>query len=140
MNIQHHRVREYAYQIWESEGKPEGQDQRHWDVACKLASGDGSGNPADFAPSMDGTVVFEDHLDQSPIPHIVATEPLTQLNPDHPLHATEPAKSLIDTGPIVELVIVVDLGAAQVKNIDPPKTAKPRKSKLSQNQSENEVS
>jgi hypothetical protein len=32
-----HRVREFAYQIWESEGKPDGQAERHWEMACKLA-------------------------------------------------------------------------------------------------------
>ena len=31
------RIREFAYQIWESEGKPEGQEARHWEMACKLA-------------------------------------------------------------------------------------------------------
>ncbi|MBV4458174.1 DUF2934 domain-containing protein [Pseudomonas sp. COR58] len=31
------RIREFAYQIWESEGKPEGQQARHWEMACKLA-------------------------------------------------------------------------------------------------------
>lgn len=30
-------IRELAYQIWESEGRPEGQHQRHWQMACKLA-------------------------------------------------------------------------------------------------------
>lgn len=32
-----HRVREFAYQIWESEGKPDGQADRHWEMAWKLA-------------------------------------------------------------------------------------------------------
>ena len=31
------RIREFAYQIWESEGKPEGQEPRHWEMARKLA-------------------------------------------------------------------------------------------------------
>lgn len=31
------RVREFAYQIWESEGKPEGHEARHWEMARKLA-------------------------------------------------------------------------------------------------------
>lgn len=31
------RIREFAYQIWESEGKPEGQEARHWEMARKLA-------------------------------------------------------------------------------------------------------
>ncbi|MBJ9974016.1 DUF2934 domain-containing protein [Pseudomonas sp. S75] len=30
-------IREFAYQLWESEGKPEGRDQEHWEKAVKLA-------------------------------------------------------------------------------------------------------
>ncbi|AYF86749.1 MULTISPECIES: DUF2934 domain-containing protein [unclassified Pseudomonas] len=31
------RIRELAYQIWESEGCPQGQATRHWELACILA-------------------------------------------------------------------------------------------------------
>jgi hypothetical protein len=41
-----HRVREFAYQIWESEGKPEGQAERHWEMAWKLAEAQTLGEPA----------------------------------------------------------------------------------------------
>lgn len=37
MSTDDKRVREFAYQIWESEGKPEGHDARHWEMARKLA-------------------------------------------------------------------------------------------------------
>ncbi|NIE77274.1 DUF2934 domain-containing protein [Pantoea sp. Tr-811] len=37
MSVDEKRVREFAYQIWESEGKPQGQEDRHWDMARKLA-------------------------------------------------------------------------------------------------------
>jgi hypothetical protein len=37
MSTEDKRIREFAYQIWESEGKPEGQEARHWEMACKLA-------------------------------------------------------------------------------------------------------
>jgi hypothetical protein len=37
MSIDEQRVREFAYQIWESEGKPAGQEDRHWAMARKLA-------------------------------------------------------------------------------------------------------
>ncbi|AOA04689.1 MULTISPECIES: DUF2934 domain-containing protein [Pseudomonas] len=30
-------IREFAYQIWESEGRPQGQEARHWEMAHKLA-------------------------------------------------------------------------------------------------------
>ena len=37
MSTDDKRIREFAYQIWESEGKPEGQEDRHWEMARKLA-------------------------------------------------------------------------------------------------------
>lgn len=37
MSVDEKRVREFAYQIWESEGKPAGQEDRHWEMARKLA-------------------------------------------------------------------------------------------------------
>lgn len=40
------RIRELAHQIWESEGKPEGQNERHWQMACKLLQ-----NETDLQPS-----------------------------------------------------------------------------------------
>jgi hypothetical protein len=37
MSTDDKRIREFAYQIWESEGKPEGHESRHWEMARKLA-------------------------------------------------------------------------------------------------------
>jgi hypothetical protein len=37
MSTEDKRIREFAYQIWESEGKPEGEEARHWEMARKLA-------------------------------------------------------------------------------------------------------
>ena len=37
MNTVDKRIREFAYQIWESEGRPDGQEARHWEMARKLA-------------------------------------------------------------------------------------------------------
>jgi len=37
MSTDDKRIREFAYQIWESEGKPEGHEERHWEMARKLA-------------------------------------------------------------------------------------------------------
>ena len=36
-SIDEQRIRELAYQIWETEGCPNGQCDRHWDMARKLA-------------------------------------------------------------------------------------------------------
>ena len=35
MQLNENRIREYAYQIWESEGKPNGSADEHWYKACK---------------------------------------------------------------------------------------------------------
>jgi hypothetical protein len=35
--IHENKIRELAYQIWESEGKPAGEEARHWRLACELA-------------------------------------------------------------------------------------------------------
>ncbi|GAA5174816.1 MULTISPECIES: DUF2934 domain-containing protein [Halomonadaceae] len=32
------RIRQLAYRIWESEGRPEGQEQRHWEMARKIVA------------------------------------------------------------------------------------------------------
>lgn len=37
MSADEKRIREFAYQIWQSEGQPHGQDERHWEMARKLA-------------------------------------------------------------------------------------------------------
>lgn len=42
------RIRELAHQIWESEGRPDGQDTRHWEMACKLVEDEQQG---DLQPS-----------------------------------------------------------------------------------------
>lgn len=44
------RIRELAYQIWESEGRPEGQDARHWQMAIKLLDSEQKG---DLQPAPD---------------------------------------------------------------------------------------
>ncbi len=36
MTSEEQRIREFAYQIWQSEGCPHGQDERHWEMARKL--------------------------------------------------------------------------------------------------------
>jgi len=36
MSSEEQRIRELAYQIWQSEGCPEGEEERHWAMARKL--------------------------------------------------------------------------------------------------------
>ncbi len=51
MNTEEQRIREFAYQIWESEGKPEGQAERHWQMACKLAASEAQDERPPSPPS-----------------------------------------------------------------------------------------
>jgi len=37
VNTAEQQIREYAYQIWLTEGSPQGQAQRHWEMARQLA-------------------------------------------------------------------------------------------------------
>ncbi|RAU44684.1 DUF2934 domain-containing protein [Pseudomonas sp. RIT412] len=37
MSVDEDAVRQLAQLIWETEGRPEGQEARHWEMATKLA-------------------------------------------------------------------------------------------------------
>lgn len=41
--LEEYQIRELAQQIWESEGKPEGQAPRHWAMATELLRANGRG-------------------------------------------------------------------------------------------------
>lgn len=45
------RIKELAYQIWESEGRPHGQSERHWEMARKLAASEGDQSAPTVTPS-----------------------------------------------------------------------------------------
>ena len=45
MNEQEQRIREFAYEIWQTEGCPDGQGERHWEMARKLVEAQQSGLP-----------------------------------------------------------------------------------------------
>ncbi|MGG2399921.1 DUF2934 domain-containing protein [Pseudomonas sp. SH1-B] len=49
MSTDEQRIREFAFQIWESEGRPEGQHERHWQMASKLAAAEAAEQPAPAA-------------------------------------------------------------------------------------------
>ncbi|TLX55755.1 hypothetical protein DN824_18030 [Stutzerimonas nosocomialis] len=42
MNADDQRIRELAYEIWQSEGCPVGEEARHWEMARKLAEAENS--------------------------------------------------------------------------------------------------
>lgn len=44
MNNNEQRIRELAHQIWESEGRPDGDADRHWQMATQLAESEQQGD------------------------------------------------------------------------------------------------
>lgn len=48
MTIDQDTIRQLAQAIWETEGKPDGQEERHWDMATRLAES------AAMAPARSG--------------------------------------------------------------------------------------
>ncbi|MBW6389846.1 MULTISPECIES: DUF2934 domain-containing protein [Halomonadaceae] len=64
------RVRNLAYKIWESEGRPEGQQQRHWDMALRIVTAEEEagidaeleevGEPVDETPILEDDLPLED--------------------------------------------------------------------------------
>ncbi|MFO1389138.1 DUF2934 domain-containing protein [Cellvibrio sp.] len=82
MNINEHQVREFAYQIWESEGRPFGQSERHWEMACKLVA-------AHATAEVGGG--DQDIPAREPVEPISPGEPLQQPITD-PIQPGEPAQ------------------------------------------------
>jgi hypothetical protein len=84
MSINEQRIREYAYQIWESEGRPNGQSERHWSMACTLAKtqaeSDLANNSGEQPPSTE------------PIEPISPTQPAQPVPPSDPIQPTDPVQ------------------------------------------------
>jgi len=150
MNTHEQRVREFAYQIWESEGRPFGHSDRHWAMAMKLAA------------SHDEHAQDEHAQGDTDIPggepiQPITPEPAQPIPPSDPIQpgeppqqpaqpvavtpprksrakaaASAPAKSLIDTNPIA-------LGKpgdpTMKKTATAQKSSKPKKSKVTDNES-----
>jgi Protein of unknown function (DUF2934) len=49
MDNKEQRIRETAYRLWEEDGRPHGQADRHWNIAQKLAGDDEPRQPAPAA-------------------------------------------------------------------------------------------
>lgn len=71
MNNTEARIREFAHQIWEQEGRPVGQEYRHWEMACNLA---GAHNDDDAEELGSGHVISiiapDEPFDPNPKPEI----------------------------------------------------------------------
>lgn len=144
MNINEERVREFAYQIWESEGRPFGHSDRHWAMAYKLASAHDEHSHADTDIPANEPV---DPISPIPSQPVSPSDPIQPgeppQQPAQPVAVTpprksrakaaanSPAKSLIDTNPVA-------MGTPADQTAKPTtakKTSKPRKSKATENES-----
>jgi hypothetical protein len=46
--VEEHHIRETAYHLWEKDGRPIGQDHRHWEMAKRIAE---AATPSKSAPA-----------------------------------------------------------------------------------------
>jgi hypothetical protein len=53
MGDEEERIREFAYRIWEQEGHPVGQEDRHWEMAKQIAREE-ENERAGIAVGLDG--------------------------------------------------------------------------------------
>ncbi len=86
MNTHEQRIREFAYQIWESEGKPHGHTERHWNMACKLAQTHAASEQQEVANSTEPAPSVE------PITPISPTQPAQPVPTSDPIQPTDPVQ------------------------------------------------
>jgi len=106
MNTYEQRVKEFAYQIWESEGRPVGHEYRHWEMACKLAE---APSDEDLREMGSGHVVSmiapEEPFDPDPKPEIEPAPPQPEQptpppHPNIPPHPNQPTQPNVPVDPI----------------------------------------
>ena len=107
MNTFEQRVREFAYQIWESEGCPIGHEYRHWEMARKLAQ-----QPVNLSNDLMGSarvlsmITPEEPFDPNPKPEIDPAPPQPGQpsppptpTPPPPANPEEPAEPISPVEP-----------------------------------------
>lgn len=105
MNPHEQQIREFAHQIWESEGCPVGHEYRHWEMACKLAEAQRNTFPGEQATSEIKSVIGPDEpFDPNPRPEIEPTPPQPEQPakpnvPVDPISPTEPPPHISPTPP-----------------------------------------
>lgn len=143
MNIHEQRVREFAYQIWESEGRPFGHSDRHWEMASKLAASHDEHLHADTDIPANEPVEPIAPEPANPIPPSDPIQPgEPQQPPAQPVAVTPPrksrAKAAADTKPATSLIDTnpIALGTPSDKKTKAAKkSATFKKSKTTENES-----
>ncbi|MET0355799.1 MAG: DUF2934 domain-containing protein [Cellvibrio sp.] len=147
MSINEQRIREFAYHIWESEGKPNGQGERHWAMACKLVQ----------TQAQSGLAAANDNAQQAastePIEPISPTQPAQPVPPSDPIQPTDPVQPAQPVQPASPSADIATPKRARTKSVkadntvlstiskkaetngaDSKKTAKPKKAKTLENE------
>jgi len=86
MNTYEQRVREQAYQIWESEGRPTGHESRHWEMACKLI------NAQYTQENISSMIIPEEPFNPDSAPEIDPASPQPTQSTPPPAHPSIPPR------------------------------------------------
>ena len=103
MNTHEQRIREFAYQIWESEGRPIGHESRHWEMATKLAEGptNEDSDPLGSAHVL-SVIAPEEPFNPDPAPEIDPAPPQPG-QPTPPAHPNIPPRPNVPVDPIAPM-------------------------------------
>lgn len=105
MNAHEECIRDFAHQIWESEGCPVGHEYRHWEMACKLAETKKGAHLEEKVTSQIKSVIApEEPLPPNPKPEIdpAPTRPEQPTRPNvpvDPISPTQPPPHISPTPP-----------------------------------------
>lgn len=105
IKVYEQRIREFAHQIWESEGCPTGHEYRHWEMACTLEGIPNDVHPEERATGQIQSIIGpEEPFDPNPRPEIDPAPPQpeqpAQPNvPVDPISPTEPPPHISPTPP-----------------------------------------
>lgn len=120
MNQQDQHIRQLAYDIWQSEGCPEGQDARHWEMACKLV--EAQGTTATAKPAGKGRKTATKPTEAPPAQKKPAKGAASAQVPK-PGKAATPSKGGAQPGPMA----ATDAQAGTPESIKKTRTPKPPK-------------
>lgn len=91
MNTHEQRISELANQIWESEGRPVGQDYRHWEMACKqLETQNVDDLPEKVTGHIPSMILPEEPFNPDPDIDPAPPQPGQPTPPTHPNHQPHP--------------------------------------------------
>ena len=103
MNTDEQRIREFAYQIWKSEGQPVGDDFRHWEMARTMVAAQNEDNPGEKVTGhLPSAIAPEEPANPDPAPEIdpAPTQPSPPPRPDTQPQPNEPSSPDVPVDPI----------------------------------------